>query len=160
MTHTAINQALIGRLESAQMLLDNALPKVEQHWLWSSPNEHILCIGVQLAHMSGNLRQYLIVNLTQEEDLRERPSEFEIRPKVKLAELAGRLTSDLDKAKTLIQAAPSRVWSEVYHVQTFSMTRLEACIHAIEHLNYHIGQIALLIKYYSPQDLSFYPNIT
>ena len=109
--------------------------------------------------MEGNLRQYIVTNLGHQKDLRQRTLEFTVRPEISLQQLSESLLQTLAQAKNLIEHVPSRVWSEVYHVQTFSMTRLEACVHGIEHLNYHLGQIALLIKYYAPQDLKFYPDI-
>jgi len=154
-----IIRALIGRLEEFERLFDIALSKVEQQWLWLQPNTEILCIGVQLQHMSGNLEQYVLVNLGYGQDRRVRSKEFELRPEITLEELSSILLSQIKKAKALIQNTQSHQLCESYHVQGFSMTRLEACIHGIEHLNYHLGQIALIIKYFKPQDLGFYPDI-
>jgi len=156
---TTPNNALIGRLEEFERLLQLSLKKIETEWLWTSPNPQIPCLGVQLNHMEGNLRQYIVTNLGHQKDLRQRTLEFTVRPEISLQQLSEGLLHTLAQAKNLIEHVPSRVWSEVYHVQTFSMTRLEACIHAIEHLNYHLGQIALLIKLFHPQDLDFYPEI-
>ena len=154
-----IIRALIGRLEEFERLFNIALSKVEQQWLWQQPNTEILCIGVQLQHMAGNLNQYVLVNLGHGQDRRVRSKEFELRPEITLEALSSTLLSQIKKAKTLIQNTQSHHFCESYHVQGFSMTRLEACIHGIEHLNYHLGQIALIIKYFKPQDLGFYPDI-
>lgn len=162
MEPTAINTiktALIGRLEEFKRLLLLTLPKIQDQWLWQQPNSHIPSIGVQLTHMRGNLTQYLVVNLSGTLEQRMRRSEFEQHPELKLKALSEPLIEQIELAKTLIEATQNKVWQEVYQVQTFSMTRLEACIHGIEHLNYHLGQIALLIKLYNPQDLGFYPQI-
>lgn len=154
-----IIKALVGRLEEFERLFNIALSKVEQQWLWQQPNTEILCIGVQLQHMSGNLEQYVLVNLGHGQDKRVRSKEFELHPEITLEELSSTLLNQIQKAKALIENTQSHHFCETYHVQGFSMTRLEACIHGIEHLNYHLGQIALLIKYYKPQDLGFYPDI-
>ena len=110
--------------------------------------------------MEGNLRQYMLVNLTLQKDQRERQKEFETNPQISLDALSEALLTLLKQVKSIIDDTPNSVWNEVYTVQTFSLRRLEACIHGVEHLNYHLGQIALLIKYYKPQDLSFYPEIS
>ena len=156
---TTPNKSLISRLEEFERLLHLTLPKIEREGLWISPNAQIPCLGVQLAHMEGNLRQYIVTNLSHQNDLRQRTLEFTVRPEISLQQLSTNLLEALAQAKNIIKQAPSRVWSEVYHVQTFSMTRLEACIHALEHLHYHLGQMALLIKLNRPQDLAFYPEI-
>ena len=170
-TSNTIPLALNARLDEFRRLLLLILPKIEQEWLWHQPNAHIPSIGVQLTHMQGNLTQYIVVNLSssiKESNSskqvygaykRQRSQEFEIRPTTRLEALTAPLIDQIQRASTLIEQASSRVWSEDYHVQTFSMTRLEACVHGIEHLNYHLGQIALLIKYYAPQDLGFYPDV-
>ncbi len=155
-----VNNSLIGRLEEFQRLLLLTLPKIEQQWLWQQPNTQISCIGVQLSHMTGNLRQYIVTNLSGQADQRQRADEFKTQPDITLEALSSVLISQLKQAQALIKETPTASWSEIYHVQTFTMTRLEACIHGVEHLNYHLGQIALLIKYYKPQDLNFYPEIS
>lgn len=158
--HNTIKISLVGRLQEFRRLLVLTLPKIEQEWLWQQPNPHISSIGVQLKHMEGNLRQYMLVNLTRQKDQRERQKEFETNPQISLDALSEALLTLLQQVKSIIDDTPNSVWNEVYTVQTFSLTRLEACVHGVEHLNYHLGQIALLIKYYKPQDLSFYPEIS
>jgi len=170
-TSNTIPFSLNARLDEFRRLLLLALPKIEQEWLWTQPNAHIPSIGVQLTHMQGNLTQYIVVNLSSSliesnsakqaygAYQRQRTQEFDVRSTVSLEALAAPLLDQIQRASALIKQVSSRVWSEDYHVQTFSMTRLEACVHGIEHLNYHLGQIALLIKYYAPQDLKFYPDI-
>lgn len=154
-----VKNTLIGRLEEIERLLLLALPKIQPQWLWERPNNQIPSIGVQLTHMRGNLTQYLVVNLSGQLDKRTRSQEFEQRPEIELKTLSESLLKQIERAKNLIKSTDDEAWTEVYLVQTFSMTRLEACIHGIEHLNYHLGQIALLIKFYNPQDLGFYPQI-
>ncbi len=158
--HNTIKSSLVGRLFEIQRLLILTLPKIEQQWLWKQPNPQIPSIGVQLKHMEGNLKQYIVVNIGNQIDQRERQKEFEVNPEISLEQLTNALLNQLREATSIIEVMPSSIWNEVYTVQNFSMTRLEACIHGIEHLNYHLGQIALLIKYYKPQDLGFYPEIS
>lgn len=110
--------------------------------------------------MEGNLTQYIVVNLSNQIDQRERQNEFEVNPEISLEQLSNALLNQLREATSIIEIMTSSIWNEVYTVQSFSLTRLEACINGIEHLNYHLGQIALLIKYYKPQDLGFYPEIS
>ena len=157
---STIKNSLVRRLLELQRLLLLTLPKIEPQWLWQQPSTHIPCIGVQLRHMEGNLKQYIVVNLSGQKDKRERKKEFERDQKISLEQLSEGLLNELQQARALIDRASSSVWNEDYKVQGFSMTRLEACIHGVEHLNYHLGQIALLVKYYKPQDLGYYPEIS
>lgn len=158
--NNTIKSSLVGRLIEIQRLLLLILPKIDQHWLWQQPNPQIPSIGVQLKHMEGNLKQYIVVNLSNQIDQRERQNEFELNPEISLEQLSNALLNQLREATSIIEVMPSSIWNEIYTVQNFSLTRLEACIHGVEHLNYHLGQIALLIKYYKPQDLGFYPEIS
>ena len=154
-----IKLSLHGRLDAFNQLIQIAASKIESQWLWEPLNDHIPCIGAQLQHLCGNLNQYVVVNLSGVEDTRNRPEEFKSNPDLDLTELMTQLHGVLQAARNAIDEAPSHLWSDLYHVQGFSMSRLEACIHGIEHLNYHLGQIALIIKYFKPQDLGFYPDI-
>lgn len=158
--NNTIKSSLVGRLIEIQRLLLLTLPKIEQQWLWQQPNRQIPSIGVQLKHMEGNLKQYIVVNLSNQIDQRERQNEFEVNPEISLEQLSNALLNQLREATSIIEVMPSSIWNEIYTVQNFSLTRLEACIHGVEHLNYHLGQIALLIKYYKPQVLGFYPEIS
>jgi len=155
----SIKTSLIGRLEAFECSINLAASKVDSNWLWRPMNQYISSVGVQIQHLSGNLNQYMVVNLNGSADLRDRPLEFIPSPELGITELLAELNKHLNSAKVAIKKAPCGVWTEVYQVQNFQMTRLEACIHGVEHLNYHLGQIALIIKYHKPQDLGFYPDI-
>lgn len=156
----SIKSSLQGRLDAFDHLINIAASKIEPQWLWQPLNDHIPCIGVQLQHLCGNLNQYVVFNLSGVEDSRNRPEEFKSNPGLGLNELMTQLHGVIEDARNAIDGAPSHPWNDLYHVQGFSMSRLEACIHGIEHLNYHLGQIALIIKHYRPQDLGFYPDIS
>lgn len=131
------------------------LSLINENDLNRSPNSHITPISNQIEHICGNIRQWMLGSLGQEEDMRDRDSEFETKParKDELLDLLSVLESDLGR---IIDHLSDEQLQKVYNIQGFEVNGLSALVHVIEHCSYHTGQVTLLTKLYSEKETGYY----
>ncbi|MEL6253717.1 MAG: DinB family protein [Bacteroidota bacterium] len=129
--------------------------------IWYRPNENSNSVGNLILHLCGNVRQWLISAIGEEEDIRQRQSEFDERGPLPTSELIVKLDElQADAEKVLDQIKPE-ILVKNYTVQGYSETGLSILIHIVEHFSGHIGQITYFVKarkdistgYYDNQDL-------
>jgi uncharacterized damage-inducible protein DinB len=148
---------------SAYFLSKELLPRVEgavqqlsEEDLWWRPNEASNSVGNLLLHMAGNLRQWVVHGVGGEEDARVRNEEFSSRGGVSKTEALDLLRSAVaDAGRTLARLDASTLASDLT-IQGLSVSGMEAIYHAVEHFSMHAGQIFLLTKLKTEQDLGFY----
>ena len=129
----------------------------EQVWLRGGENEN--AVGNLVLHLAGNVRQWIVAGVGGQPDTRDRDSEFAARGGVPVAELAARLRNTVDEAAAVIGAlAPERLADQVT-IQGYSVSRLEAVYHVVEHFSMHTGQILFVTKMLTGEDLAFYRHL-
>lgn len=120
-------------------------------------NTHTLSIAQSIVHLNGNVRQWLFQHLLNHHYSRNRDAEFiyEESSAQELLKVLEQLEQDLIKyIPDLLKLTPS---NDIL-IQGMQNTTVSALIHVIEHFSYHTGQVALLNKIISKQDLGFYAN--
>ena len=122
-----------------------------------SPDKVIPSVGNQVRHICGNIRQWMLASLGQEEDMRDRDSEFEER-KSEIAELVVLLDILESDLNSLMDEMDDRMIYKEYHIQGFNLTGFSAIVHVIEHCSYHTGQITLLTKLITSKETGYYSN--
>jgi uncharacterized damage-inducible protein DinB len=150
-------------IDKARALFDEYLGKIEtcvarltDEQIWWRPNPESNSIGNLTLHLSGNARQWIICGLGAESDARERQTEFDARGGMSRDELletirttareVGVLLGSFDLSRLLVQ----------YHIQEYDASALDAIFHVTEHFAMHTGQIILITKQLTAQDLHFY----
>jgi len=156
-----IGPAFIAR--SRYHLIADFLPKIEgcldllsDEQIWWRPNPESNSIGNLLLHLSGNARQWIVSGLGDATDGRDRDAEFAQRdliPRDKLLAMLKRTMHEVDA--TLADLDPNRLL-EMNTIQGFEVSALEAILHVVEHFSMHTGQIILLTKQLTAQDLHFH----
>ncbi len=152
-------------IEASRTLLSaDYLPKlrkiagmISEEDVWWRPNAASNSVGNLLLHMSGNLGQWIVSGVGGAPDHRDRPSEFaakEERGLEELMELVEATVSDVDR--TLADMGEATLVDRIT-VQGFSVTRLHAVYHSIEHFGYHLGQIAYIAKLRTGKDFGMFP---
>ena len=149
--------------ESRRHLGGDYLPKIERclerltdKQVWWRAGERSNSIGNLLLHLEGNLRQWVVCGAGGREDLRERDREFDERRRLPREELMSGLRAAVAEADdTLARLDPSSLL-ERRRVQGLDVTLLAAVFHAVEHFSTHTGQIVLLTKMLTGEDLAFY----
>ncbi|MDQ3143065.1 MAG: DUF1572 domain-containing protein [Bacteroidota bacterium] len=119
-------------------------------------NEKCNSIGNLILHVCGNTRQYIMSTLNGEADVRQRSLEFSNPGPFQKQSLLELLENTLNEAIIVVDSLDENKLLGSYSVQVFKMTGIEILIHVIEHVSYHTGQIALICKILSSQDLGFY----
>lgn len=149
--------------QSRSLLLKDYLVKIERclellsdEQIWWRANPQSNSIGNLLLHLSGNVRQWIVVGLGGAGDTRDRDSEFAQREIVSRTELVARLTQTLREADATLGAFDPERLPQTFSIQGLEVSALEAILHVVEHFSMHTGQIIMLAKMFAEIDLEFY----
>lgn len=146
------NNENLDKIISCLSLLDEAQ-------IWHKPNTHTNSVANLILHLCGNVTQYIITSLTEKKDERNRASEFSTRNTLSKNELEKMITQCIINANKIIESTTETRIKSNQVVQGFNLSGIGNIVHACEHLSYHTGQIALLTKLMTNQDLGFYSDI-
>jgi uncharacterized damage-inducible protein DinB len=129
----------------------------EQIWARNSDNEN--AVGNLVLHLSGNVRQWIGSGVAGLPDNRQRDTEFDARGGMAPAELAELLKTRIAEAAGIIRGVPAARLTERITPQGYHVTVLEAIAHVVEHFSQHTGQIILLTKMLTSEDLAYYQHL-
>src|SRR5215813_5499906 len=137
--------------ESRALLVGDYLPKIERcvtllndEQIWWRANAASNSIGNLLLHLSGNVRQWIVVGLGGAVDERDRDAEFAQRDIIARDELLTHLRETLREAEeTLVRFDDERLLDK-FTIQGLETSALAAIMHVVEHFSMHTGQIILL----------------
>ena len=156
-----VGQAFIS--EARSLLLTDYLPKIERcvavlndDQIWWRANPESNSIGNLLLHLSGNVRQWIVVGLGGAPDKRDRDAEFAQREIITKDELIKGLRRTLNEADQTLATFDSNRLLERFTIQKSDVSALAAIFHVVEHFSMHTGQIILLTKMFAAIDLEFY----
>lgn len=158
------NEVALAFIQHARHLLKNDyLPKLENclkiltdEQVWWRPNSESNSIGNLCLHLSGNVRQWIVSGLGGEVDVRTRQTEFDQRGMISREELLSTLRQTLEDVDSVLSNFQLERCLERLEIQKTKVTALEAIFHVTEHFSMHTGQIILLTKMLSQEDLGFY----
>jgi len=149
--------------ESRSLLIGDYLPKIERcvalltdEQIWWRANSASNSIGNLLLHLSGNVRQWIVVGLGGAEDKRDRDAEFAQRDVIPRDELLTRLRDTLHEADQTLGNFDDERLLDQFRIQGVETSALAAIMHVVEHFSMHTGQIILLAKMFTEVDLEFY----
>jgi uncharacterized damage-inducible protein DinB len=147
------------KLEQLHGRIQDCLARLtpEQVWTRSSDNEN--AVGNLVLHLSGNVRQWIGSGVAGLPDNRQRDTEFDARGGMAHGELAELLKTRVTEAAGIIHGvAPTRLTERILP-QGYDVTVLEAIAHVVEHFSQHTGQIILLTKMLTGDDLGYYQHL-
>jgi uncharacterized damage-inducible protein DinB len=155
-----IGEAFIAQSRS---LLQDYLAKIERclsllndQQIWWRANPESNSIGNLLLHLSGNVRQWIVVGLGGAADTRDRDSEFAQREVISQSDLTARLAETLQEADATLAGFDPEKLLQKFQIQGLEVPALEAILHVVEHFSMHTGQIILMAKMFAQIDLEFY----
>ena len=154
----ALVESLIFRLDEKTEMITKCLHQLSEEELWQKPNQVSNSVGNLMLHLCGNIRQYIISGLGNQQDTRERDLEFSISGGFDKAALLKKLDMVLEEAKSVLRTMDDQAWLADYQVQGFQLSGVGIALHVVEHYAYHTGQIALWTKLLKAQDLGFYED--
>ena len=126
--------------------------------LWLRSNSSSNSIGNLVLHLCGNMTQYIVSALGNNEDNRDRDSEFSAKDGFTAAELLEKMKEVNDRCIKIISALDDKQLTADYEVQGYTMSGIAIVIHVTEHYSYHTGQIVFLTKSLKDTDTGFYKN--
>ncbi|HEV2521138.1 MAG TPA: DUF1572 family protein [Candidatus Acidoferrales bacterium] len=131
------------------------LQQLTEEEIWWRPNTASNSAGNLVLHLCGNVRQWIISNLGENPDVRDRDSEFAERGPIPRTALIGRLKKTVREACEVLGRFPEEKLSRKYVIQGLHVTGLQAVAHVVEHFAYHTGQIVFITKLKRGKDLRF-----
>ena len=149
----------VYRLEESAEKISSCLVLMDDNAFWHRPNLASNSVGQLLAHLSGNIRQYIFSGLAGEPDVRERDREFEPPATKDRKAVETEFRKVVQQAAAIIGRAGEQDLLGRRRVQGFDLTGLGIILHVVEHLSYHTGQIAYITKMHTDSDLGFYKGI-
>ena len=149
----------IKRMEESTEKIRSCLGMLDDAYFWYRPNTSSNSVGQMLAHLSGNIRQYILSGLTQQPDTRQRDLEFVLPEEKDRTAVESEFFGVVDKAIQVIDKVQADRILARRKVQGFDLSGLGIILHVVEHLSYHTGQVAYLTKMLLDTDLGFYRGI-
>ena len=159
--HRLLVQSATRHLRQGAERIEHCLGMVDDDFIWTDPNEHLVSVGNLVQHLCGNLSQYILKGMGGEGFVRDRAAEFQTKGRLARGPMAARLTDVLRRACDVLEALPDGALERTYTIQGFESDGVGALVHVVEHFSYHVGQITFAVKqarnvdtgYYAGQDL-------
>jgi uncharacterized damage-inducible protein DinB len=149
----------INRLKENTPKIKKCFDELSEEEIWHRPNASSNSIGNMVLHLCGNITQYILSSLGEQEDKRERDKEFSAKGGLSKKELFDKLKSSVDQAAQIIETIDPEDMLRKRSVQGYELSAIGIIIHVVEHYSYHTGQIIFWTKLLKDKDLGFYANI-
>ena len=131
------------------------LEQLSDEEIWWRPNGASNSAGNLVLHLCGNVRQWIISNLGENEDVRERDSEFAERGPIPRKALIDRIKQTVREACAVLDRVPEATLLKNFTIQGLHVTGVQVVGHVSEHFAYHTGQIVFITKMKRGKDLRF-----
>ncbi len=155
---TQFKEQSVFRLQEKKEHIAKCFRQLDDRDMWWQPNESSNSVGTIILHLCGNIGQYVLSSLGQQPDQRQRDLEFSARNSHNKAELLELISTTIDQASEVVNNCSEEELLRVRMVQGFSFSGLGVVLHAVEHLSYHTGQIAYLVKLKNDQQIGLYDD--
>jgi uncharacterized damage-inducible protein DinB len=156
--HEVFKAQIIFRLEEKQAHLLKCIDQLKEEEMWWRPNESSNSVGNILLHLCGNISQYILSSLGQQPDIRERDAEFAARAGYDKAALWKKMANTIEEACRVVTATSQEEMLRERMVQGFQFSGVGVALHAVEHLSYHTGQVAYLVKLLKDRQIGLYDD--
>lgn len=133
-----------------------AVAELSDEDVWWREHESNNSIGNLILHLVGNVSEWIVLSLGNQEFLRNRNQEFNERNHLPLSELLSRLDLAVQAADQVLAQFPVEKLGEKFTIQKYEVSGMEAILHVTEHFSYHLGQIVYISKLRTGRDLKFY----
>ncbi len=140
--------------------IEQAVAPLSEEALWWRGNASANSIANLLAHLHGNLSQWVLTGLGGQPFVRHREAEFAARPgpgAPTKGELLATFAATVARCRETIRGLSADDLARVRTIQKYELDGYRALFHTVEHMSYHTGQIVLLAKLQGAV-LDFYPQ--
>lgn len=154
-----LGELLARYLEEYLGKIDAAIAPMSDDALWRRPEEPVNSVANLMIHLAGNLSLWILHGLDGRTIERHRSAEFAARGGLDRTELRARLAGVVSECTAVLRGFDPTRAHEVADIQGYSIDRLGAAVHAVEHMSYHTGQIVQLSKLLAPTSgIELYPQ--
>jgi len=143
----------IRKLEEMTRCIETCFSKLSDEQVWQRQADYENAIGNLILHLCGNMRQWIMHGVGGNPDVRVREKEFSTTGGPGAAQLLELLKETIGEANGVLANLPHQRLAERTHPQNRDVTVLEAIYQVVGHVQQHTGQIILLTKQMSQQDL-------
>lgn len=150
----------VRNLEQSCGRIQECLDKLGEDQIWVRGSENENAIGNLVLHLCGNVRQWIGFGIGGRTDVRMRDREFNARGGAERSDLKERLRATVEDATAILRAADPDSLTRKVTIQNYEVTALEAIFHCVSHFGQHTGQIILLTKAFTHEDLGFYRHLS
>jgi uncharacterized damage-inducible protein DinB len=147
------------KLEQLHGHIQDCIGRLTPEQIWTRNSENENAVGNLVLHLSGNVRQWIGSGVGGLADNRQRDAEFDARGGMAPAELGELLKTRVTEAAGIIREVPPSRLTERITPQGYDVTVLEAIAHVVEHFSQHTGQVILLTKMLTGEDLAYYQHL-
>lgn len=142
----ALNNAVNDELDAALARIVHLVNQLSQEQVWHRPPHGLNAIGNLLLHLTGNVTQVIVNNLTGAPDVRNRPQEFASRDAVPKAQLLTGLTAAVTSAKAALAGASDERLATVVRVNNNDWTGIQAVVRCLAHFRGHVQEITHMVR--------------
>jgi uncharacterized damage-inducible protein DinB len=153
-------QFSVDKLRQLAGRIEFCLKKLNEDQIWARGGQHENAIGNLALHLTGNVRQWIVSTLDNSHFNRDRDSEFAARDGVTATELSANLLDTVEQATQVISGLNTAQLTQMYEVQNYRVSGVEAVYHVVEHFAEHTGQIIFATKKLTGEDLGFYQHLS
>ncbi len=109
-----------------------------------------------IAHLCGNVRQWVGSSLGGMPDIRNRETEFAEQSGVSTDQLLVLLRTTMDEAVPIISGLDSARLAQTVNTQDGPLSVLEVVYQVVGHFQQHTGQVVFMVKQATGRDLQLY----
>jgi uncharacterized damage-inducible protein DinB len=147
------------KLRQLEERIEICIGKLADDQLWSRAGENSNAAGNLCLHLAGNVRQWIVHGIGGAPDVRTRDAEFAARGGIPRQELLTRLRQTVEEACRVLDTLPPARLLDTITPQNYQVSVIEAMLHVVEHFAEHTGQIILLTKALTGEDLGFFAHL-
>jgi uncharacterized damage-inducible protein DinB len=123
--------------------------------IWWRPNAASNSVGNLVLHLSGNVRQWIISGLGEEQDKRDRDREFAERGPISRRALIALIRGTVAEASSVLDRLSEDSLLRMHDIQGYRVSGMYAVFQVVHHFAYHTGQIIFVTKWKLGKDLRF-----
>lgn len=137
----------------------NCFERLTDEQIWQRPNSQLSSMGNLVLHLCGNVRQWVLSGLGDQEDTRQRSFEFSEKGPLPREELFTLMEKLKEEVEAFLKTVDTERLEKSHKVQGFEEKGISILVHVTEHFSYHVGQIAWYTKMLTGEDLEFYGGV-
>src|SRR5947209_6855738 len=142
-----------NKLEAMTKDLRTCLGKLSDAQIWERHGAHENAVGNLVLHLCGNMRQWVMHGIGGANDVRVRDAEFSADGGSTGVTLMEIFAGTVAEARGIIASLPAERLVERITPQGRNTSVLGAIYQVVGHVQQHVGQIILLTKQMTRQDL-------